>query len=68
MKKSQWNCSQESIENGLSKDEIQACEKDPNKEINILKTNIPQPKPKTKGASILHYQNVLTNQMALPGC
>lgn len=39
------------IENGeLSKDEIQACEKNPNKEINILKTNIPQPKPKTKGA------------------
>ena len=39
------------IENGeLSKDEIQASEQDPNKEINILKTNIPQPKPKTKGA------------------
>ena len=39
------------IENGeLSKDEIQACENNPNKEINILKTNIPQPKPKTKGA------------------
>ena len=39
------------IENGeLSKDEIQACEKDPSKEVKILKTTIPQPKLKTKGA------------------
>ena len=39
------------IENGeLSRDEISSCEKDSLKSLEILKTNIPQPNLKTKGA------------------
>ena len=39
------------IENGeLSISEIKSCESDSNKDLNILKTNIPKPKLKTRGA------------------
>jgi len=39
------------IENGeLSINEIKSCELDSNKDLNILKTNIPKPKLKTRGA------------------
>ena len=39
------------IENGeLSSEEIQLCEKDPNKNLQMIKTSIPEPKLKTKGA------------------
>ena len=39
------------IENGeLSTEEIKLCEKDPNKNLQMVKTSIPEPKLKTKGA------------------
>tara|TARA_B100000989_G_C19407660_1_gene412838 strand:- start:287 stop:802 length:516 start_codon:yes stop_codon:yes gene_type:complete len=39
------------IENGeLSSEEIKLCEKDPNKNLQMVKTSIPEPKLKTKGA------------------
>ena len=39
------------LENGeLDKKEIEKCEKNPDINLKILKTNIPQPKTKTKGA------------------
>ena len=39
------------LENGeLDKKEIEKCEKNPDMNLRILKTDIPQPKTKTKGA------------------
>ena len=39
------------IENGeLSSEEIQSCEKNPNKNLQMIKTSIPEPTLKTKGA------------------